>query len=75
MEIVRGSVLKADANLLVFVDQFEELFRFSAGERRDEAEAFVALLLASAAAPGERIYVAITMRSGALPTPQRSARA
>jgi hypothetical protein len=63
VEIVRGSSLERDANLLVFVDQFEELFRFGAGERRDEAEAFVALLLASAAAEGERIYVAVTMRS------------
>lgn len=63
VEIVRGSALAPDANLLVLVDQFEELFRFSAGVRRDEAEAFVALLLASAAAPGARIYIAITMRS------------
>ncbi len=63
VEIVRGSALASDANLLVLVDQFEELFRFSAGVQRDEAEAFVALLLGSAAAPRERIYVAITMRS------------
>jgi hypothetical protein len=63
VEILRGSALAPDANLLVLVDQFEELFRFSAGVRRDEAEAFVALLLASAAAPRERIYIAITMRS------------
>lgn len=63
VEILRGAALAPDANLLVLVDQFEELFRFSAGVQRDEAEAFVALLLASAAAPRERIYIAITMRS------------
>jgi energy-coupling factor transporter ATP-binding protein EcfA2 len=62
-EIVRGAAFAPDANLLVLVDQFEELFRFSAGVQRDEAEAFVALLLASAAAPRQRIYIAITMRS------------
>jgi hypothetical protein len=63
VEIVRGSALPADVNLLVFVDQFEELFRFSAGARRDDAEAFVALLLASSSAPRQRIYVVLTMRS------------
>lgn len=63
VEILRSSVLAPDANLLVLVDQLEELFRFSAGVQRDEADAFVALLLASAAAPRERIYIAITMRS------------
>lgn len=63
VEIVHGSALESDANLLVLVDQFEELFRFSAGMNRDEAESFVSLLLASASAPGERIYVTITMRS------------
>ncbi len=53
------------ANLLLLVDQFEELFRYSAYSEREEAEAFVATLLESAKAPlaEARIYVAITMRS------------
>jgi Novel STAND NTPase 1 len=53
------------ANLLLLVDQFEELFRYGAYTKREEAEAFVATLLESAAAPlsQARIYVAITMRS------------
>ena len=57
--------LPEGTNLLLLVDQFEELFRYSAYAEREEAEAFVALLLESARAPlGEaRIYVAITMRS------------
>lgn len=57
--------LPENTNLLLLVDQFEELFRYSAYAEREEAEAFVALLLESArAALGEaRIYVAITMRS------------
>jgi hypothetical protein len=63
VEILRGSALPADVNLLVFVDQFEELFRFSAGVARDDAEAFVALLLASCTAPRQRLYVVLTMRS------------
>lgn len=62
VEIVGGSALEPDANLLVLVDQFEELFRFSAGAGRDQAEAFVALLLATAAAPGERINSACSLR-------------
>lgn len=63
VEVLHGSALPEDVNLLMFVDQFEELFRFSAGAERDDAEAFVALLLASATAPRQRIYVALTMRS------------
>ncbi|MBV8441411.1 MAG: hypothetical protein JO312_12780 [Hyphomicrobiales bacterium] len=52
-----------DANLLLLVDQFEELFRFRSGAHQDEAEAFVALLLASAGQRRRPIYVVITMRS------------
>jgi tetratricopeptide (TPR) repeat protein len=51
------------ANLLLLVDQFEELFRYRRGDASDESEAFVALLLASAAQRDRRIYVVITMRS------------
>jgi hypothetical protein len=58
-------------NLLVLVDQFEELFRYQDYAGREEAEAFVALLLESRH-PTESeepraaefpIYVTITMRS------------
>lgn len=63
VEIVRGSELPADANLLVLVDQFEELFRYAASDDREEVHAFVSLLLATASAPDERIYVVLTMRS------------
>jgi PQQ-dependent catabolism-associated CXXCW motif protein len=52
-----------DANLLLLVDQFEELFRFHGAANQDEAEGFVALLLASAAQRRRPIYVVITMRS------------
>ncbi len=59
-------------NLLVLVDQFEEIFRYHRQVGgADESAAFVALLLASAAAPvGRRprqtpipVYVCFTMRS------------
>jgi hypothetical protein len=65
VEWCEAGSLPEGANLLLLVDQFEELFRYSAYAEREEAEAFVALLLESAAAPLEeaRIYVAITMRS------------
>jgi WD40 repeat protein len=58
--------LADNANLLIVVDQFEELFRFKGLAEREEAEAFVALLLASALQneiPALRIYVVMTMRS------------
>lgn len=48
--------------LLIFVDQFEEVFRY---RQRDinEAEAFVKLLLRSAREPDVPIYVVVTMRA------------
>ena len=50
-------------NLLILVDQFEELFRYGTYAHREEAEAFVTLLVESAAALHGRIYVVMTMRS------------
>jgi conflict system STAND superfamily ATPase len=50
-------------NLLLLVDQFEELFRYQDYDSREEAEAFVALLLESARSRQFPIYVALTMRS------------
>lgn len=55
--------LQKDGNLLLLVDQFEELFRYQDYDGREEAEAFVALLLESAREANARIYVTITMRS------------
>ena len=52
-------------NVLVLVDQFEEIFRYSerGAVQGDEADAFVNLLLASYRAAEASIYVAITMRT------------
>ena len=52
-------------NLLVLVDQFEEIFTYAeaGGERADESEAFVNLLLAARADVAARVYVVLTMRT------------
>lgn len=55
--------LPADANLVVLVDQFEELFRYQDYSGREEAEAFVALLIEAAREERLPLYVVITMRS------------
>jgi len=49
------------ANILIIVDQFEDLFRFRKNNRREEAIAFVNLLLESS--QDNNIYIVITMRS------------
>jgi tetratricopeptide (TPR) repeat protein len=49
-------------NLLILVDQFEELFRYSDYAGREEAEAFSTLLLESVRTH-RRIHIVITMRS------------
>ncbi len=67
----RDGNLPKKTNLLLLVDQFEELFRYQDYGSREEAEAFVALLLESAkpleAVSPEMaefpIYVILTMRS------------
>src|SRR5204862_7818925 len=54
-------------NVLVLVDQFEELFRFRrsrpTANARDEAVAFVKLLLEAAGQADVPIYIVLTMRS------------
>ncbi len=55
--------LPEGANLLVLVDQFEELFRYEDYSGREEAEAFVALLIEAARETRLPLYIVITMRS------------
>lgn len=66
-EALRLLRLAADENVLVFVDQFEEIFRYadlaSARGSGDDAAAFVQLLLQAAQQPGSPLYVVLTMRS------------
>lgn len=58
LEQVKSALTESDANLLLLVDQFEELF--SAG---DEAADFISILLALAEQKALPIYVVLTMRS------------
>ena len=62
VEWVTDGNLPEGHNLLLLVDQFEELFRYGDYAGREEAEAFVALLLESAKGH-PRIHVVVTMRS------------
>jgi hypothetical protein len=63
IELVRGTESLQGTALLVLVDQFEEIFRYHDRIAVDEADAFVALLLASAGQVEIPIYVILTMRS------------
>ena len=67
IEAVRQARIPREDNLLVVVDQFEELFRFQTSRQvknsKDEAAAFVKLLLEAAQQDQFPIYVALTMRS------------
>ncbi len=67
VEAVRQARLPAGENLLILADQFEELFRFKVDPRikdaREEALAFVKLLLEAGQQDEVPIYVVITMRS------------
>jgi tetratricopeptide (TPR) repeat protein len=64
IEVVRLARLPAGQNLLIVIDQFEELFRFTgaAGQPGDDA-AFVKLILEATRQTEEPIYIALTMRS------------
>src|SRR5579863_1828523 len=67
VEVFRQAQIPTDDNLVVVVDQFEELFRFRQGcqneNLRDEAVAFVKLLLEAAQQVELPIYIVLTMRS------------
>jgi WD40 repeat protein len=63
VQMVKDARLPPHTNLLIAVDQFEELFRYGSPGHRDEAEAFVELLLHSARQREVSIYVVLTMRS------------
>jgi D-alanyl-D-alanine carboxypeptidase len=64
---LQAALAADDANLLLLVDQFEELFRFALRDedagKRNEAEEFVALLLELAAQRELPVFVVTTMRS------------
>ena len=63
---LRQARIPKDENLLVLVDQFEELFRFRRSHHahsRDEAIAFVRLLIEASRQHDAPIYVVLTMRS------------
>ena len=63
VEELREHPLPDRGNLLVLADQFEELFRYQGLAAREEAEAFVALLLVSTRQRQAPIYIVLTMRS------------
>jgi energy-coupling factor transporter ATP-binding protein EcfA2 len=61
------SIVRDYENLLVIVDQFEEIFRFKQlieeENTKEDAAAFVKLLLEAVRQPEAKIYVVLTMRS------------
>ncbi len=68
VEAVRQSKLQPDENLLIVVDQFEELFRFSKYEKQAkegtrDSLAFINMLLTAAEQTDLPIYIVFTMRS------------
>ena len=67
VEFLRASGFEPRRRLLVFVDQFEELFRyrrFGPGDSApDESAFYVKLLLESAHEPNSPVYIVTTMRS------------
>lgn len=60
-EILTNTPLPENTSLLLLVDQFEEIFRYYKQFDKNEATAFIKLLLASCKHPN--IYTVITMRS------------
>jgi WD40 repeat protein len=65
VELVKPKFNKEQKNYLIFIDQFEELFRFKDSDvnSTDEANAFIKLLTEAVAQKEVPIYVVITMRS------------
>lgn len=64
-EVLGETPLFGGRKILLLVDQFEELFRYRReGEgQRDEANAFVSMLLATVRETDRPVYIVLTMRS------------
>ncbi len=60
-ELLAATPLPDNTTLLLLIDQFEEIFRYYQHGDKNEAAAFVKLLLTSSTHPA--VYVVITMRS------------
>jgi hypothetical protein len=58
-----GPALPPGHNLILLVDQFEEIFRYRRVGDTKEADAFVAMLVATTRQTDVPVFVAITMRS------------
>jgi formylglycine-generating enzyme required for sulfatase activity/energy-coupling factor transporter ATP-binding protein EcfA2 len=54
---------ETDANILILVDQFEEIFRFARTKSHDEAADFVSIILALCQTKDLPVYTVMTMRS------------
>lgn len=72
VDVFEQARLSENTNLLIIIDQFEELFRFqqstesaeaSLTHAREEAAAFVKLLLSACEQQDKRVYIVLTMRS------------
>jgi len=63
VEVLRESILPPDTNYFLLVDQFEEIFAARQEGAVDETDAFVALLLATAAQRDLPVYIVLTMRT------------
>lgn len=65
VELMAQKYKKEARNYLIFVDQFEELFRFKNADDQatDEAAAFIKLLTEAVSQKEVPVYVVITMRS------------
>ena len=73
LDVLASSELSSDSKILLVIDQFEELFAFRRSLRttpafapRDEAAAFVSMLLRTCEDQHERVWVVVTMRSDSI---------
>ena len=63
VEVLHESSLPSNTNFLLLIDQFEEIFAARGEGAVDETDAFVALLLATAAQRDLPVYIVLTMRT------------
>lgn len=68
VEAFKQSDIKRGENLMIVIDQFEEIFRYSqkSPKHHEEAAAFVNLILNASRQKEQPIYIIITMRSNFL---------
>ncbi len=63
LDLLHESGFPENENLLVYIDQFEEIFRFKDKSESEEIDRFISVMISDTSTEQKHIYVVLSMRS------------